>query len=110
MSRKVEMINSLLESGHEKELYELLTAVSTFNRKKQPERGSGLPPIELTKLVGMVREHLLFISRHGVGKSHVIEDGRHSFAYPDKFSEWLNLDAPGIYDDDLELLYKNCSK
>ncbi|GAB2552368.1 hypothetical protein GCM10027065_23870 [Rhodanobacter koreensis] len=107
MSRKVEMIESLLEGGHEKDLYDLLMGVSTFNRKNRPEVKAELPTIELTKLVGAVREHLLFISKYGASKSHVIEDGRHHFAYPGKLSEWLNLDAPGIYEDDLESLYNS---
>jgi hypothetical protein len=107
MSRKVEMIKSLLESGHEKDLYDLLMGISTFNRKDRSEIKAEPPTIELTKLVGAVRAHLLFISKYGVSKSHVIENSHHHFAHPEKLSEWLSLDAPGIYEDDLESLYNN---
>ena len=107
MPNKVEMIESLLEVGREKDIYDLLTGVSTFNRRGRLKTEASLPTIELTKLVGMARLHLLFVSKYGVNKSHVIEDGCHHFAYPDKFAEWLNLDAPGIYEDDLESLYNS---
>ncbi|WP_157798621.1 hypothetical protein [Dyella ginsengisoli] len=107
MSKKIEMIKSLLENGHERDVYDLLMGVSTFSRRDRQEAKAEQPTIELTKLVGAVREHLLFISKYGTGKSHVIEDGSHHFSYPDKLSEWLSLDAPGIYEDDLESLYNS---
>ena len=99
MSRKVEMINSLFESGHAQELCELLKGVS--------RTGGELPSIELTRLVATARLHLEFVSRHGVGKSHVLEGTRHSFAYPDRYSEWLSQDAPGVDADDLQRLYES---
>lgn len=107
MSRKVEMIRSLLERGYARDLYDLLMGVSIFNRKGRSEVKSEPPTIELTKLVGTVRSHLLFISKYGESKSHVIENDAHHFAYPDRFVEWLCLDAPGIYEDDLESLYND---
>lgn len=104
---KIGIIKLLLEKGEALSLYDLLRGASAHNRERHAADKDPLPPIDLTKIVGAVRDHLYFVSKFGDGKTHVIDNGRHYFAYPEKFDEWLRIDAPGIHFDDLERLYES---
>ena len=105
MATKVEMITWLLKNGHERDLYDLLVGASPYNQRIGSDVVQDTPSIELTKLVGLVREHLYFLSKFGEGKTHVIDNELHYFSYPNKLSEWLMLDAPGVHEKDLDRLY-----
>jgi hypothetical protein len=93
---KRDLIRGLIAAGRARELYDLLRGLSPFC-ESSPEGSIELAPISETKLVAAARSHLAFVIEFGLERSHVItEDGKHVFASPTKFEEWLRIGAPGV--------------
>ena len=101
VSEKVHLIRILMHESRYKALHELLLGISKHNVSVGFETE---PPLETVKLVSAVRSHLQFLDRFGSATHHQIVDGMHYFAYPDRFEEWLEADAPGVNGEELRSL------
>lgn len=101
---KSEMIDSLLKSGNESALFQLVQRLSDFNERNNDSAHVQLSTLEDTRLVGTAREHLKFISKFGRDKRHVFIEGKHHFAYPEKFQEWISAGSPGVSENELRKL------
>ncbi|MDZ5633910.1 hypothetical protein [Janthinobacterium sp. GMG1] len=96
---KEELIDKLLKIDGSMELYKLLMGISDFNR----ERDNVDYSLGEAKLISAARNHLSFVAKFGNKESHVIVGEKHYFSYPDKFNEWIQAGAPGIFIEELEL-------
>lgn len=104
--KKEELIDRLLQNGSSMELYKLLMGVSDYNQEQARVEYS----LEETKLISSARSHLLFVEKFGIKESHVVDGEKHYFAYPEKFSEWIQAGAPGVLLEELELCLNNLKK
>lgn len=98
MSTKAELVTRLMDRGSYRKLCELLLGISNENIGRAFDDP---PPLEVVKIISAVRSHLQFLDRYGEGRAHVIENGVHHFAFPDEFSRWLEIDAPGLTIEEL---------
>ena len=93
---KQDLIRGLIAAGRTRELRDLLRGLSPFS-DRSPKGALELAPVAETKLVAAARNHLEFVSEFGFERSHVVTDGgKHHFAYPEKFEEWIRIGAPGV--------------
>jgi hypothetical protein len=100
-SEKVNLIRDLMKESCYKDLLELILGISKHNVSVGFESE---PPLKTVKLVSAVRSHLEFLDLFGSTTAHQIVDGMHYFAYPDRFQEWLDADAPGVNVEELRRL------
>jgi hypothetical protein len=93
-------ILALVQQGKSSDLLDLVLGESRHSRS---DAGCYLVTgIEAKELHAAAISHLRFLSEFGNAESPVRHNNRLHFAFPEEFSQWLELGAPGLPTADLD--------
>jgi hypothetical protein len=92
------VIYDLINNNRACDLYLIVTGLSEYNRDA---KGDEVMDEEEQKLWHVAMTHLEFLSKFGKDKLKAEEDGKHYYAFPEEFDNWVKQGAPGIFEDEL---------
>lgn len=96
---KAEQIARVVDAGRASDILLLLEGESEYTSAEF----EGAPADrELAKLWTIVHYHLRFVAEFGNCPETIMKDGKWLSPFPDEFSEWLKIGAPGIAKSELD--------
>ena len=94
-----EKVTSLLHTGGAKELHQILMGMSPFC---QEDVSSPALTDEEQELWTLAVHHLAFVAENGLEATAFWREGLFHCPYPEEFQKWLEMNAPGLAEEDLD--------
>ena len=98
--KNVNILREFLQKGRSIDLLDLLKGESMYNIDTNEE----LPlNKDTSKIWRMAISHVEFITKSGIDRTKAEEDSKFYSAHPDDFEKWLEIGAPGITQEEIEM-------